>query len=189
MRILPQQLTILVLMLIALLIQFQVIWKIESSLLEYSPLAVASLMFIPHGIRAIAVVLSGASALAPIFLAHLITDLAIGLSLTAGVISGAAAALAMVVPLVLINYLSHKPALVPLAVGNTENLSLFRLVIVVGAISSLVNGAIGAVRYSTSPLDLVALKYFIGDMLGVIVVLLLLLVAKNRLMAIGKRLA
>jgi hypothetical protein len=176
-------------MMISLLIQFQVIWKIESSLLEYSPLAVASLMFIPHGIRAIAVVLSGASALAPIFLAHLITDLAIGLSLTAGAISGAATVLAMVVPLVLINYLSHKPALSPLAVGNTENLSLFRLVIVAGAISSLVNGAIGAARFSTSPLDLVALKYFIGDMLGVVVVLLLLLVAKNRLIAIGKRLA
>ncbi len=188
MRILSQQLIILALMLTALLIQFQIIWKIESSLLEYSPLAVASLMFIPHGIRAIAVVLGGASALAPIFLAHLIADLAMGLSVTAGVISGVATAVAMAVPLVLINYLSHKPAFSPLALGKTENLSLFRLVIVVGAISSLVNGAIGAVRYSTSPLDLVALKYFIGDMLGVIVVLLLLLAVKRRLMEIGKRL-
>lgn len=72
--------------------------------------------------------------------------------------------------------------------GKTENLSLFRLVIVVGAISSLMNGAIGAIRYSESPLDMVALKYFIGDMLGVAVVLLILLAAKKRLMALGRKL-
>jgi hypothetical protein len=78
MNFLSHQFLILVLMLLAMLLQFQVIWKIESSLMEYSPVAVASLMFVPHGIRAIAAVLSGAGAFAPIFLAHRITDLTIG---------------------------------------------------------------------------------------------------------------
>lgn len=91
------------------------------------------MMFVPHGIRAIAVVLSGAKAFAPIFLVHLITDLALGLTLTAGLFSGAATVVAMAMPLVLINFLSQKRIFQPLAEGSTENLSLFRLV-VVGAI-------------------------------------------------------
>ena len=182
------QIAILILMLLAMLFQFQVVWKIESSLLEYSPLAVASMMFVPHGIRAIAVVLSGAKAFVPIFLAHLITDLSIGWTLTAGLISGSVTVLAMAMPLVLINFLSHKRAFEPLAEGNTENLSLFRLVIVVGAISSLVNGAVGAIRHSTTPLDFIAFKYFIGDMLGVLVVLGILLALKKPLLALGRKL-
>lgn len=188
MNLFVHQIVILALMLLAMLFQFQVIWKIESSLLEYSPLAVASMMFVPHGIRAIAVVLSGAKAFVPIFLAHLITDLTLGLTLTAGLLSGAATVLAMAMPLVLLNFLSHKRAFEPLAEGNTENLSLFRLVIVVGAISSLVNGAIGAIRYSTSPLDMVAVKFFIGDMLGVVLLLGLLLALKKPLLALGRKL-
>lgn len=175
-------------MLLAMLFQFQVVWKIESSLLEYSTVAVASMMFVPHGIRAIAVVLSGAKAFVPIFLAHLITDLTLGLTLTAGLLSGAATVAAMAMPLVLLNFLSHKRAFEPLAEGNTENLSLFRLVIVVGAISSLVNGAIGAIRYSTSPLDMVAFKYFVGDMLGVVLLLGILLAIKKPLLALGRKL-
>jgi len=189
MKLFLHQLLLLALMLIALVFQFQVIWKLESSLLEYGPVAVASLMFVPHGIRSIAIVLSGAKALLPIFVAHLITDLALGLSLVAGVLSGAVSLVAMALPLILINFLSHKRSYEPLAQGNTENLSLFRLVIVVGAISSLANGAISAIRYSTSPLDMVAVKYFVGDMMGVAVVLMILLAAKRPLMALGSKLS
>lgn len=188
MKLFTHQLLLLAILLLSMLVQFQVIWKIESSLLEYGPFAMASLMFLPHGVRAIAIVLSGAKAFIPIFLTHLITDLAIGLTLTTGIISGAVTVVAMALPLVLINFLSQKRIFEPLARGNTENLSLFRLVVVIGAISSLFNGAIGAIRWSTSPVEMVALKYFAGDMLGVALVLLILIAAKRPLMALGKRL-
>jgi len=186
-KLFTHQIFLLALLLISMLFQFQVIWKIESSLMEYTPLAVASLMFVPHGIRAIAIVLSGAKAFVPIFLTHLITDLLIGLTLTAGLLSGVATVIAMATPLLLINFLSHKKPFEPLAQGSTENLSLFRLVIVVGAISSLVNGAIGSIRYSTSPLDLVAVKYFVGDLMGVLLILAILLGLKKPLLVLGRK--
>jgi hypothetical protein len=188
MKLFTHQLLLLLLLLLAMLVQFQVIWQLESSLMDYSPVAVVSLMFLPHGIRSIAIVLSGAKALIPIFLTHLITDLLLGLGMVAGLMSGAVTVVAMVLPLVMLNFLSQKQAFEPLAQGNTENLSLFRLVIVVGAISSMANGAFGAIRFSTSPMDMVALKYFVGDMLGVAVTLMILLVAKRQLIALGKRL-
>lgn len=188
MKLFAHQLLLLLLLLLAMLVQFQVIWQLESSLMDYSPVAVVSLMFLPHGIRSIAIVLSGAKALIPIFLTHLITDLLLGLGMVAGLISGAVTVVAMILPLVLLNFLSHKQAFEPLAQGSTENLSLFRLVIVVGAISSVANGAIGAIRYSTSPMDMVALKFFVGDMLGVAVTLVILLAAKRKLVSLGKRL-
>ena len=79
--------------------------------------------------------------------------------------------------------------LAPLTLGSTKDLSLFRLIIVVAVIASLLNGAIGAVRYQNSPLDLVAFKYFTGDMLGTLAVLGVLLWMKRPIMSLASRLA
>lgn len=168
-----------------MLLQFQVIWDIESKILDYSPVAVASLLFIPHGIKAICVVLSGAKATIPIFLAHFITDLAIGMGAIGGVLSGSGAVVSMMLPLVLINFISQKPMFTPLAKDSTENLSLFRLVIFTAIVSSLLNSVIGAVRYGTSPLDLTAFKFFTGDLGGTLVVLGLLILMRKPLMKLA----
>lgn len=156
--------------------------------MQYSPIVVASLLFLPHGIRSIMIVLSGAKAFLPLFFAHLITDLSLGLTLAGGLKSGIAIVPVMALPLVLINFLSNKAPFEPLAHGNTANLSLFRLVIVVGAVSSLLNGIIGAYRYQKNPDALVAFKYFTGDMLGVVLVLGILLALKKPLLALGRKL-
>lgn len=183
------QLVLLSMLLFAMLIQFQIIWPAESALLEYSHIEVASLFFLPHGLKAICIVLAGARAIIPIFMMHFITDLAIGWPLPTALITGGVAVVVMLLPLVLINFLSHKPALEPLTLGSTKDLSLFRLVIVVAVIASLMNGAIGALRYQSSPLDLVAFKFFTGDILGTLAVLGVLIWIKRPLMRVANRLS
>ncbi|HSG03137.1 MAG TPA: hypothetical protein VLA39_05325, partial [Marinobacterium sp.] len=84
MALFKNQILLLAILLLFMLLQFNVIWPLESQLLEYSPIAVASLLFLPHGVKAICVVLAGARAIIPLFFVHLITDLAIGLSLVHG---------------------------------------------------------------------------------------------------------
>lgn len=183
------QIVLLSVLLLSMLIQFQIIWPIESELLSYSPIEVASLFFLPHGLKAICIVLIGARAIVPIFMMHFITDLAIGWALNIALLTGVVAVFVMTLPLILINFLSHKPALEPLTLGSTKDLSLFRLVVVVAIIASLLNGAIGAIRYQDSPLDLVAFRFFTGDIIGTIAVLGILLWLKRPLMSVANRIS
>lgn len=187
MALFKNQILLLAILLLFMLLQFKVIWPLESQLLEYSPFAVASLLFLPHGVKAICVVLAGARAIIPLFFVHLITDLAIGLSLVHGLTSGTVSVVTMMLPLLLINFLSHKPPFEPLTLGATADLSLFRLVLVVAIISSLLNGSIGAIRYETNPLELVAFKYFTGDIGGTLVVLGLLLGLRRPLLGLARK--
>lgn len=179
------QLFLLAILLLAMLLQFQIVWDIESKLLDYSPVVVASILFIPHGVKAIMVVLSGAKAIVPIFLAHFVTDLAIGLGALGGVLSGAAAVASMMLPLVLINFVTHKRVFAPLANEGEENFSLFRLVIFTAVVSSLLNSIIGALRYGNSPVDLTAFKFFTGDVGGTLFVLALLILLKKPLIKLA----
>ena len=179
------QLFLLAILLLTMLLQFQIVWDIESKLLNYSPFEVASILFIPHGVKAIMVVLSGAKAIVPIFLAHLVTDLAIGLGALGGVLSGGAAVASMMLPLVLINFITHKRMFAPLASEGAENFSLFRLVIFTAVVSSLLNSIIGALRYGNSPVDLTAFKFFTGDVGGTLFVLALLIMLKKPLIKLA----
>lgn len=185
MSLLRHQIAVLSFLLFTMLLQLQVIWPVESTLQQHSAIAVGSLLYLPHGAKAICAVLSGTKAIIPLFLLHFITDLFIDMTLTHAIMSGVVSVVTLMTPVVLINFLSNKPLFESLASGITKNLSLMRLVLFVATVASILNSLFAVIRYEELQIQLIAFKYFIGDLLGTLVLLALLVGLKGRLVKLA----
>lgn len=169
---------------LTIFVQYKIVMPVEAAIMGGKE--VASLMFLPHGMKAVLVVICGPFVLIPIFFSHLGTDLYNGMALSDALIAGPANMLTFLVPLILINYLSNSSPLTHLTFGNTSNLSLFRTVFVVAFIASLINGMIGAMRHSEVGIDFLAFRFVIGDMIGTAMLLVLLVLLKNKIIQVSK---
>lgn len=177
------QILAFILLTLIILVQYNIVLPVETALTEIDS---ASLMFLPHGMKAVLVVICGPLALIPIFFSHLVTDLYNGMALNDALIAGPINVLTFLVPLTLINYLGNNSPLTKLTLGSTSNLSLFRVAFAVAFIASLINGIFGAVRYGEAGIDLIAFRFVMGDMMGTAMLLILLLLLKSKVIQVGK---
>ena len=184
-RVIVQILAFIILTL-AIFLQYKIVMPLEATLTNMGGTEVASLMFLPHGMKAVLVVLCGPLVLIPIFFSHLVTDLYNGMAMSDALIAGPTNVLTFLVPLALINYLSNNNPFTYLTLSSTSNLSLFRTVFVVAFIASLINGKIGAMRYTDAGIDFLSFRFVIGDMIGTAMLLVLLLLLKNKIIQVGK---
>lgn len=171
------------------LLQFAVIYPIEQVLFGDKVAAIASAMFLPHGVKAICVLFNGVYAFAPVFLAHLVTFIALGLPLDEAVFSGFVGLASVAIPLMLYNYLIEKPLTAsPLKLTST-GLNLFRFVMVFAFTVSLLNALSRASYYAETELNTLALRFLFGDIFGTLVVLVVLIASKSLLLRVGQRIA
>ena len=177
------QILAFILLTLTLMLQYKIVLPVETAITEMGG---ASLMFLPHGMKAVLVVVCGPSALLPIFFSHLITDLYNGMTISEALMAGPINVLTFLVPLALVSYLGNSSSLTKLTLGSTSNLSLFRVVFVVAFIASLINSMFGALRYSDSGIDLMAFRFVVGDMIGTIMLLILLMILKSKIIQLSK---
>lgn len=168
----PLVLGYLILM-VSMLLQFQVIWPAEAMLLSHWSEGPASLLFLPHGIKALLIVLVGPIAFFPIALAHLTTDLIISVEATRVIFSTVLSSVVMFIPMLMFNYVSQRPLLSGVLGARYSLAQISRLTFSVGLIAALLNALANAAWYSDSGITLLAFRYLTGDLLGILVVLLL----------------
>jgi len=97
------------LLMVSMLLQFQLIWPAEAVLLSHWSEGPASLLFLPHGIKALLIVLVGPIAFLPIALAHLTTDIVIGVDGSRIIFSAVVSSAVMLIPMMMFNYVSQRP--------------------------------------------------------------------------------
>ena len=166
-------------LIIAFLIQFQLIWPAESYLLENLDVGSVSLLFIPHGIKAISVVIGGLPALFAIALAHFATDMFLSLPIERALWSAFSGSIVMLLPLLVFNFLMGRQLLSSISLNDDYRLSMVRLVIAVALVSSMLNGLLNAVYHEGDGVSLLAFRYVLGDMLGTLLALAILMIFRK----------
>ena len=177
-------LIVYVFLMFAFLIQFQIVWPLESWLLGAFPQASVSLLFLPHGIKAIVAVLGGVPALLGIAAAHFTTDLLLSLNLDRAVYSAFSGSIIMLLPLVMFNFMTHRKLFSGLPLNDDSNTHLFRVVLVVALVASLLNGVINSAVKDDQTITFLAFKYVFGDMAGTLLAFGLLMLLRRHIMTL-----
>lgn len=160
-------------LMVSMLLQFLFIWPAEAVLLSHWSEGPASLLFLPHGIKALLIVLVGPIAVVPIALAHLTTDIIIGVESGRVIFSILIGSGVMLVPMLMFNYVSQRPLFSGVLGAGFSLTQMTRLTFSVGLIAALLNALTNAAWYSDSGVTLLAFRYLTGDLLGILVALLL----------------
>ena len=180
-----QVLMYLVLML-AFMVQFNVIFPLEQMIVSSGVVNLVSLLFIPFGFKVIFAAFGGASAILPIFFAHATMDLYFGRSLPEVALYGVIGAFVVFFPLVLMNFSRERPLLarLDLAAGN---INIARIVVVLAVIATILNSVIHATIHQGLQINLLAFRFVAGDLGGTLFVLLGLVLLKRQLIGLTRR--
>jgi hypothetical protein len=175
------------LLLAAFLIQYQVMFPIESLFIDPASSSIVSFVFLPHGVKTILLALTGPAAIIPVFLSQLISDLVLGHTLNYSVISSFESVIALIIPLMLLNYMTNNRTLASLRLDMDYNLSLIRIVLALAVMQGLINSLIRSVIHEQSGLSLLSFRYLSGDIVGTILVLgLVILLRRHIIMGLRK---
>jgi len=153
------------------LLQNYVIFPIESRIFDPAVVQIASLMFIPHGVKVIVATLYGPLAVFPILLGQTIGIYMYTFDLEFSFSFGAIAVLAVFIPVFLISYL-EKGGMEgdEAAFSDRHTLVLGRKVLVIALISSLLNSYFASLLNGVTPDSHIWLRFLVGDMFGATVI-------------------
>jgi len=161
--------------------QLTLIFPLEAWLLPSPDLSHASLMFLPSGFKVVAAVLLGAGALLPIFAAQTLYGLLNGAPITEMMTGAAMGAMAVWLPVVLVNLLTERPLLGGLAEPGAMRLNLWRSFLLVSILAAIINSFEHTLYQLSQGNGLLHLRYLIGDLTGAFVAFGLLLLLRKRL--------
>ena len=173
---------IFVLYLCSFLVQNYVIFPIESRLFDPAVVQIASLMFIPHGVKVIVATLYGHLAVFPILVGQTIGIYMYTYDFEFAFSFGAIAVLGVYIPVFLISYLErggYEDASDVLTSKNT--LLLGRKVLVIALISSLLNSYFASLLNGVTPESQIWLRFLAGDMLGAAAVFTLVYLLRSKI--------
>ena len=180
------QVLIYLVLMLAFMVQINVIFPLEQMIVSSGVVNLVSLLFIPFGFKVIFAAFGGASAILPIFFAHATMDLYFGRSLPEVALYGVIGAFVVFFPLVLMNFSRERPLLarLDLAAGN---INIARIVVVLAVIATILNSVIHATIHQGLQVDLLAFRYVAGDLGGTLFVLLGLVLLKRQLIGLTRR--
>lgn len=167
-------------------IQNNLVYPLEVSLLQDHLVNLVSLVYLPHGVKVICAILAGPRAIMPIFVANMFGFLSFGLTPAEAAANSFISTFCVFLPLVLFNYLKEYPLLSAPPISQSTSINLFRTVMVLAFMATLINAISRSTLYAENGFDLLAFRYVFGDMVGTIVILVLLLVLKKVLITAGR---
>ena len=164
------------LLLILFAFQFEVLQPLEKQLLGKGQIHFVDWLFLPHGLKVIFVVLLGASVLWVIFPVQLIAMwFFLGTSFDTALVYAIIATSGLWVSLALLNLPAGRPLNKGFSSGEDTSFRLFRAVILIALITSLITGLGMSTWYASIDGEWVfPFKFLIGDMLGTLVILTIL---------------
>ena len=172
------QLGLYAVLMLAVLVQFNIIFPIEQMVVSSGVVSFVSLLFIPFGFKVIFAAFGGSAATVPIFFAHATMDLFFGRSLPEVSLYGVLGAFVVYFPIVLFNFSRERPLCGRLDLSQ-GNYNIARIILLLAFIATILNSVIHSTIHQGLQIDLLAFRYVTG-VLGVAVAVLLLLVAFKR---------
>ena len=161
--------------------QFEVLQPIEKALLGEGQIHFVDWLFLPHGLKVIFVVLLGASVLWGVFPVQLAAMwFFLGTSFETALVYAIVATSGLWLSLVLLNVPAGRSLNKGFASGEDTSFRLFRAVILIALITSLVTAlGMSAWYASIDGVWVFPMKFLIGDMLGTLVILAILVAVRK----------
>ena len=161
--------------------QFEVLQPIEKALLGEGQIHFVDWLFLPHGLKVIFVVLLGASILWGVFPVQLAAMwFFLGTSFETALVYAIVATGGLWVSLILLNFPAGRSLNKGFASGEDTSFRLFRAVILIALITSLITAlGMSAWYASIDGVWVFPFKFLIGDMLGTLVNLTILVAVRK----------
>jgi hypothetical protein len=176
------------LLLILFAFQFEVLQPLEKQLLGKGQIHFVDWLFLPHGLKVIFVVLLGASVLWVIFPVQLIAMwFFLGTSFDTALVYTIIATSGLWVSLALLNFPAGRLLNKGFAFGEDTSFRLFRAVILISLITSLITGLGMSTWYAfVDGVWVFPIKFLMGDMLGTLVILTILIAVRRPILNMVK---
>ena len=170
-----------VLLLALFAFQFEVLQPLEKALLGKGQIHFVDWLFLPHGLKVILVVILGSSVLWGLFPVQLAAMwFFLGTSFETALVYAVIATSGLWVSLALLNLPAGRPLNKGFASGEDTSFRLFRAVILIALITSLVTALGMTAWYASVDGEWVfPFKFLIGDMLGTLVILTILVAVRK----------
>ncbi len=181
------QLILFMALMTSFFLQYYVVLPVEFWLSQETAAQYASLVYLPQGVKVVAIAFVGVQALAPMILAHLLIYTLMGMDTGYMLFTSSVSVLAILIPLILFNYLTERPLFLPVLSQYLKGINLFRSVLVYAFAAALINALAMASWHVEIGIHSLALRYVFGDIFGTLVVLMLLIGVKTILVSIGQR--
>jgi hypothetical protein len=154
---------------VSYLLQSYFLLPIEAHLRNDPSVELYSFCYLPHGFKAIAVVLTGGQALIPMLFANIVVDLSSGMEFARAIKAAVLGTGCFAVALITLNLLRTQPIFSSPFNSSSPSMQNLSSLLAIALISSFVNGLASSVFWG-SKINEVAVMFFIGDLIGSVVV-------------------
>ena len=181
MKLFLHQLTVLGILLVAYLLQIQIIAPLEGWLQGGSALAAGSLLFLPFGASAVCVALSGLKVSIPLLMAVFLPGLSSGFAGVESLLLNLGPIVSLLIAVMLINLISRNTLSQSLSAGAGRGVNLLYLVLGTAALASILNLLFSSILLDASLYGQSLYGRFGANMLGTLAFIGLLLMLKKPL--------
>jgi len=154
---------------VSYLLQSYCLLPIEAHLRNDPSVELYSFCYLPHGFKAIAVVLTGGQALIPMLFANIVVDLSSGMEFARAIKAAVLGTGCFAVALITLNLLRTQPIFSSPFNSSSPSLQNLSALLAIALISSFVNGLTSSAFWGNG-IDEIAIMFFIGDIIGTCVV-------------------
>lgn len=172
------QLAMFTALILAFVVQVQVIFPFERTFVPDKIVEVVSLLFLPFGLKIIFAALVGSQALVPIFLSHAIGRIYFGEGMGEAFFTALVAVAVLYLPIIILNFVRERSSMATIDLAE-NNVSIFRYILALAFSASVLNAFFHTMIYQDLNIDLLAFRFVVGDLGGTIVVLMCILLAKQ----------
>lgn len=174
------QLFLLIALLLSFVVQIKLVFPLEQRFVPAEIVELVSLLFLPFGLKVIFATLAGTIAIIPIFLAHAFVDIYFGKGASEILLEASVGVFIIYLPIAIFNFVAQRPLLKSLDL-ESPNTNIFRYVLALALLASMLNALIHTVIFQGFNIDLLAFRFVVGDVGGTIVVLIVLIALKRPL--------
>ena len=178
------QLILALVLVLAFELQFKFIFPIEGALFPSDDLSLASLLFVPHGLKMLVAYFLGIIAAPAIFVAQLIAGyFVIGANVQDAVVGALFGTIAAIAPVTLLNFLFKNKWSDGVALNTKEGIGTFRAFIVAVILSTFINSILHSAYYFDGSSITLPFRYLFGDLMGALVVFSLVILMRRQILS------
>jgi hypothetical protein len=168
---------------LAFVLQFEVILPVEGALFPSDDLSHASLLFIPHGLKMLAAYLLGIIAAPAIFVAQFFAGLfLLGANAQDAVVGALFGTIAAIAPVMLLNFMFKNKWSDGVALNAKEGIGTFRAFIAAVILSTFINSILHSAYYFDGGSITLPFRYLFGDILGSMIIFSLVMLLRRQIL-------
>jgi len=180
MRQIQSQLFIVVMVLAAFYLQFEVISPFETEVFPHTDDHYSSLLFLPHGVKILLAFMFGFVALPAIFIGRFLAGILLLDSPVYDALVGTVfGCIAIFTPVAFINVAFKKKWYAGINFNENYTINTFHIFIILVLLSTFLNVVLHSAYYHVEATIMMPFRYFVGDILGSVLIFTLLMLARK----------